>query len=90
MSVFHCELEQTALNRRIVARFENREVRANRLEDDSAAYLVIDDNGTITPSHPAAAMVPQATFVAVDNIMPAHLHTVATFVRDFLDRQFHV
>ncbi|HEV3304467.1 MAG TPA: hypothetical protein VG055_32755 [Planctomycetaceae bacterium] len=90
MSVFHCELQQTAVNRRIVARFENRKVRANRLEDDSAASLIIDDNGTITHSQPAAAMVPQETFVAVGNIMPIHLNTVAAFVSSFLDRQFDV
>jgi hypothetical protein len=70
MSVFRCELEQTAINRRVVVRFENQEVRANRLEDDSAASLTIDDHGTIAHSQPAAAMLPQATFVAVDSIMP--------------------
>jgi hypothetical protein len=83
------KLNRRRLYRRIVAGFENREVCANRLEDDSPVYLVIDDNGTITPSYPAAAMVPQATFVAVNNIMCAHLQTVAAFVRDFLDRQFN-
>jgi hypothetical protein len=88
MAVFRCELEQTAVNRRIVVRLDANEVRANRLEDDSAASLTTENNGVINHAPHAPGTLPQAAFVAIDQIVPNHLQSVATFVRSFLDRDF--